>query len=311
MKIIITGGLGHIGSMLIRLLPQFFSNPQILIVDNLSTQRYCSYFKLPRNASYQLIEQSVQSCNFDGVLQHCDVLVHLAAITDASSTADKREQVFDNNLTATQKVAEACLNYNVPLIFPSSTSVYGSQSNVVDELCTELQPQSPYAECKIQEEQLLLHYEQQGLRVAICRFGTIYGTSAGMRFHTAVNKFCWQAAMGQELTVWKTAMDQKRPYLCLRDAVRLICWIVDKQLYGKGIYNVVSGNHTVKEIINIIKQKIPDLKIAFVEHRIMNQLSYEVSNQKTLNTEFTYDGNIMREIDDTLKILYNQLNCVL
>ena len=308
MKIIVTGGLGHIGSKLIRLLPQFFLNPQIIIVDNLSTQRYCSYFNLPRNVFYQLIEQSVQSSHFDNLLKECDVLVHLAATTDATGTADKREQVFDNNLTATQKVAEACLNYNVPLIFPSSTSVYGSQSNTVDEDCIELQPQSPYAECKIQEEELLLRYAQQGLQVAICRFGTIYGTSAGMRFHTAVNKFCWQAVMGQELTVWKTAINQKRPYLCLQDAVRLICWIIDKQLYGKGIYNVVSGNHTVKEIINIIKHKIPNLKIAFVEHKIMNQLSYEVSNQKTLNTGFIYNGNIRQEINDTLKVLHNQLN---
>src|SRR3990167_8843759 len=308
MNIVVTGALGHIGSCLIRTLPDVFPHPNLVLVDSLSTQRFCSYFNLPKAASYRLIEQSIQTCNFDALLPNTDVLIHLAATTDAAGSAEKPDLVFENNLTATQIIAQACLRHNVPVIFPSSTSVYGSQSHLVDENCTELKPQSPYAECKIKEEQLLQTYAQKGLCVAICRFGTIYGMSPGMRFHTAVKKFCWQAAMGQELTVWETAMDQKRPYLCLRDAVRMICWIADKKLYGNGIYNVVSGNHTVKEIINIIKQKIPDLKIALVEHRIMNQLSYEVSNQKTLNTEFTYDGNIMREIDDTLKILHNQLN---
>ena len=34
-----------------------------------------------------------------------------------------------------------------------------------------------------------------------------------MRFHTAVNKSCWQAVMGQPLTVWETAYGQKRTYL--------------------------------------------------------------------------------------------------
>ena len=77
---------------------------------------------------------------------------------------------------------------------------------------------------------------------------------------------------------------------------------------NQSLTTVVSGNHTVKEIINIIKHKIPNLKIAFVEHKIMNQLSYEVSNQKTLNTGFIYNGNIRQGVNDTLKVLHNQLN---
>ena len=54
---------------------------------------------------------------------------------------------------------------------------------------------------------------KKGLKGVSCRFGTIFGASPGMRFHTAVNKFCWQAVMGQPITVWSTAYDQKRPYL--------------------------------------------------------------------------------------------------
>lgn len=307
MKIIVAGALGHIGSQLIRVLPEYFSNLDIIVIDDFSTQRYCSYFNLPKNAKFTLLEKKVQDCDLDIVLENVDVLIHLAATTDAAGTANNPNLIFNNNLVATKKIAQACLKNHVPLIFPSSTSVYGSQDCLVDEDCTELKPQSPYAECKIQEEQILQDYAKQGLQVAICRFGTIYGISPGMRFHTAVNKFCWQAVMGQQLTVWETAIDQKRPYLSLQDAVSAIIWIIKNKLYGNGLYNIVSGNHTVREVINSIEKTIPKIQIEFVKNKIMNQLSYEVCNKKIMNTGFKFNGNINQEIVETLKLLSNQL----
>ena len=47
MKIVVTGALGHIGSRLIRELPTIFPDANIVLIDNLSTQRYCSLFNLP------------------------------------------------------------------------------------------------------------------------------------------------------------------------------------------------------------------------------------------------------------------------
>ena len=66
---------------------------------------------------------------------------------------------------------------------------------MVDENCSEekLQPQSPYATTKLKEEELIAELCQRKDYKHHCRFGTIFGASAGMRFHTAVNKFCWQA----------------------------------------------------------------------------------------------------------------------
>src|SRR5690242_6751998 len=111
------------------------------------------------------------------------------------------------------------------LIHLSSTSVYGTQKAVVAEDCTleELKPQSPYAETKLKEENLIHSLvNRDKLRAIILRFGTIFGASVGMRYHTAVNKFCWQAVMKQPLAIWKSAYDQKRPYLDLADAIRAI-----------------------------------------------------------------------------------------
>ena len=65
----------------------------------------------------------------------------------------------------------------------------------------------------------------KNLKGIILRLGTIFGVSKGMRFHTAVNKFCYQAAFKKPLTIWKTAYDQKRPYLDLQDACAVVEFI--------------------------------------------------------------------------------------
>ena len=64
----------------------------------------------------------------------------------------------------------------------------------------------------------------------ILRFGTIFGISPGMRFHTAVNKFCFQASIGEPLTVWRTAYDQMRPYLYLNDAMKAFRLIINQSV---------------------------------------------------------------------------------
>src|SRR5262249_26310726 len=157
----------------------------------------------------------------------------------------------------------------------SSTSVYGTQKTTVSEDCSaeELKPQSPYAVTKLKEEDLVLSLTKSGLKAVVCRFGTIFGASPGMRFHTAVNKFCWQAVMRQPLSVWRTAYDQKRPYLDLGDAVRAIPYIIEHDLFDGRVYNVLTLNATVRDIVDTIRQFVPDLEVSFVDSPIMNQLS--------------------------------------
>ncbi len=305
MKILVTGALGHIGSQLIKKLNENCSISHIVMLDNLSTQRYTSLFNLPDNVGYTFVEEDVRKADLDACLNGVDVVVHLAAMTDAAGSADKPEKVHQNNFDSTKRIADACFTKQIPLIFPSSTSVYGSQSELVDEKCADLQPQSPYAESKINEEKYLNSLFQKGLRGVICRLGTIYGTSAGMRFHTAVNKFAWQAVMGKPLTVWKTALHQKRPYLELNDCCDAIAHIIKNKLFDGETYNIVSNNFTVQDVVDEIKACIADLKIILVDHKIMNQLSYEVAPDKFVKTGFKFKGRLSAGVQDTINLLKN------
>lgn len=312
MKILVTGALGHIGSRLIRDLPFSFPGSEIVMVDNMMTQRYCSLFNLPIEGNYKFFEMDITQVELQPLMVGVDVVVHLAAITDAAGSFGKAEQVERNNYNSTKRLAEACAQSGVRLITLSSTSVYGTQADMVDEDCTEeeLQPQSPYAVTKLKEERLVQHLvKDQGLRASIFRFGTIFGVSPGMRFHTAVNKFCWQAAMGLPITVWSTAYDQKRPYLDLGDACKAIAHIIRSELFDGRIYNVLTLNATVREIVNDIRTLVSVLEINFVDSKIMNQLSYEVSDARFRATGFIPKGALIETLTQELKLISPRLNC--
>lgn len=305
MNLMVTGALGHIGSRLIREIPAgMFQN--VYLLDNLSTQRYPSLFNLPEDTLFHFYEDNILTCDLEKYLGGVDVVVHLAAVTNAEASVAMPEEVELTNFKGTDRVAKACVSTGSKLVFLSTTSVYGVQEGEVDEDCPveQLRPQSPYAESKLKAEFLLREMgDRDGLDFVICRFGTIFGVSPGMRFHTVVNKFCWQAVMGQPLTVWRTALDQKRPYLDLGDGIEALKFIIKRDLFDGRIYNVLTTNATVGNIVDIIKAHVPDVSIKYVDSPIMNQLSYTVSNKRFVRLGFQLKGSLEEGIADTIGLL--------
>lgn len=314
MNICITGALGHIGSHLIRNL-SLPSLGRAHLVDNFLTQRYASLFDLsrqqaglPKNINFIFHELDILEPKMAPIIKDSDVVIHLAAVTDASSSFKEVKQVKRINKKGFEKVANLAAQYGACLLFPSTTSVYGVQSGVVDENCPDkdLKPQSPYAESKLYGEKLLSELGQKKkLKFVTFRLGTIFGYSIGMRFHTAVNKFIFQAVNNQDITVWETAYEQKRAYCDLDDAVSAINHAIQKNLFDNQIYNIVTTNLTVKDILTVIKKFTPKIKIKFVDSPIMNQLSYEVSNKKSRQKGFLYKGNVEKSIRETIIKLQN------
>ena len=108
MKIIITGALGHIGSKATRELPRMFPGCEIVMIDNLLTQRYFSLFNLPEGGNYQFHEADILSIKLKPIFEGADAVLHLAAITDATGSFQNQEQVESVNYEGTVKVAETC-----------------------------------------------------------------------------------------------------------------------------------------------------------------------------------------------------------
>jgi UDP-glucose 4-epimerase len=91
MKIVVTGAVGHIGSYLIRDLPIQFPGCEIILIDNLITQRFPSLFNLPKFVNYRFIECDIREIDLRPVLKDAHVLIHLAAITDAAGSFTNKE----------------------------------------------------------------------------------------------------------------------------------------------------------------------------------------------------------------------------
>jgi nucleoside-diphosphate-sugar epimerase len=306
MKLVVAGALGHIGSAVIRQIPSKLDIAEIVMIDNMMTQRYCSLFNLPTHVKYRFIEADLLNMDLQSIFHGANVVIQLAAITDAAGSFENKERVEHNNYNTTAKVAEVCSKAGYRMIHLSSTSVYGTQREMVDEDCPpeDLRPQSPYAETKLKEEQFLQQLGLTGkLRFVTFRCGTICGVSQGMRFHTAVNKFCWQAVMGQPITVWRTAMHQKRPYLDLGDAVEAMRFVIERNLFDNRIYNVLTENLTVHSILKTIQKYIPEMDIKYVDSKVMNQLSYNVSDRRFKSMGFIPQGSIDERIKETINLL--------
>jgi nucleoside-diphosphate-sugar epimerase len=300
---LITGPLGHIGSHLIRHLDPAAFPGEVILLDNLESRRFASLFGLPRGARFRFVRDDIRTADFDALLRDVQAVVHLAAITDAEGSRKVPELVEAVNFEGLKRVADACLVHGVKLLFPSTTSVYGSQDARVDEACDELRPQSPYAAAKLHSEHYLRDLHARGLRCVTCRFGTIYGHSIGIRYDTAVNRFIWQAATGQPITVWKTAWNQKRPYLYLGDCIKAINFIFEHDLFDGDTFNVLTENLTVADVVNTLTEFIPDLATTFVNSPIMNQLSYEVDDTRFRRLGFRPEGRLRDGVRETVATL--------
>ena len=302
MNILITGGFGHLGSTLIE---KFVNNKKIkkiFIIDNFLTQRFCSFIKVKKEKII-FFDEDLNQFSFTKIKTKINYAIHLAAITNAEKSIGKEKEILQNNLNGTKKIVDFCKDKKIHLIFASSTSVYGDQSKIINSTNNQklsmINPQSPYAQCKIFEENYI---KERIKKFTILRLGTICGISTGIRFHTAINKFSYQAALSKPITVWRKLYTKKRPYLVLSDFVRLIEFILIKKKV-LGIFDAVSENHSVVDIVKMIKVYKKNLKIKFVNTKILNQKSYIVIPDYITNRGFKFTGKVKNEIKKTISIL--------
>ena len=302
MKIIISGGFGHIGTGLIKQLIKLKTIKKILIIDNFVGEKVYPLFSI-KNKKITFLYEDLLTYELDKHVNY-DLFIHLAAITNAEKSFETKNMI-EKNFEITKKVVNFCIKSKTKLIFPSSTSIYGTSKKIVFENDDSvLSPQSPYAKMKIDEENLIKKY-QKNLKFLIFRLGTIYGFSDGIRFHTAINKFCFLAAFNKELTIWKKNFNQHRPYLCLNDFIRLITLIVTKKIdiTYNDTYNVLTHNFKLNQIVKILKKIKSKIKLKFVKSPLINQKTYLVSNAKIKETSFKFTGNLEKSISITLKKL--------
>ena len=311
MKILITGACGHIGSFLAENIHKIKNISKTIIVDNLKSNRFNSLYNFEKKNNLSFFLRDLNNLNALNDFHNVDAIIHCASMTNAEKSFGKEKEMYRNNLNCFKTTMKYCMNRNTKLIHLSSTSVYGKQIDLVDENCERrfLKPQSPYAKIKLIEEKLLKKNSNK-LRYNTFRFGTIAGVSKGIRFHTAVNNFCLNAALGEKIKIYKTALHQYRPYLSIRDSFKVFKFCLEKDFFQNDIFNALSGNFTVNQILNKIKKIKKKINVVYISSPIMNQLSYHVDDQKIKNKGLILKSNIDVDIKDTLllfKYLKNEM----
>lgn len=306
MNLLVTGCCGHIGSYLVNNINKIKKIKKTFIIDNLNSTQVNSLFNSQKRNNLKFYKIDLTEKNSLNRFKKIDYVIHLASMTNAAGSFNKKKEMYKNNIDCMKNIISFCKKKRAKLIHISSTSVYGKQASLVDETCEKkyLKPQSPYASIKLIEEKMLKK-EANNIKYTTYRFGTISGVSTGMRFHTAVNKFCFDASLDQPITVYKTALNQYRPYLSLKDAFKVFKFTINNDLFKNDIYNALSENCTVNQILKKIKKFKKAIKIKFVNSEIMNQLSYHVDKKKLDKEGLLLENKIIHDIKDTIKLLRN------
>jgi len=265
MTTLVTGGLGYLGSRLLRDLADCpgVADGRIRILDSLQRPRHHVLWDLPDAGDYEFVHGDVRDAetvaeSMDGV----DAVIHLAAITNAARSTEIPEQTRAVNRDGALTVFEAAREAGVEdFVYASTVSVYGTTDGTADETA-ETDPASPYAAAKRDAERAILdRAEGAALTATALRFGTVHGWSAGMRFDTIPTEFAFAAATGKPLQVYEfEALGARyRPLVHVGDAARAMRFALTA-LDG-GVYNVVGENATVAEIAETVAAVVPETTV--------------------------------------------------
>jgi UDP-glucuronate 4-epimerase len=167
-----------------------------------------------------------------------DVVVHLAAVAGVRLSVAEPARYVRANLVATQNVLDAWSRQGTPLVFASSSSVYGNTSRAPfseSEPCID--PPSPYAATKRGCELLCaVSHQMHGSPIGMLRFFTVYGPR--QRPDLAIRKFSTAILRGREVTIFGDGT-MARDFTHVSDIVR---GIVHAMRESEGFRTVNLGN---------------------------------------------------------------------
>ncbi len=277
--ILVTGGCGYLGSKLLEKLG-VREDMTIRIFDNLSSGSHQALMNLPAGANYEFFEGDIlDSVALERALIDVDAVIHLAAVVQTPLSFENPSWIQQVNQFGTTSLVMACLNAGVSrFIYASSTSVYGPNKYATEgDPCRSL---GPYAESKFKAENFVLDSANRGLEPTVLRFGVFTGLSKVTRYNTVANKFAFYAGVHRPLTVYGKG-EQTRAFISIEDASDAILFTFDKAENTSGeVFNVVSENLSIKDLVGIIKDVYPAATERYVEQDIRTHYNYESDNTK-------------------------------
>lgn len=253
-KVLVTGGAGFIGREVVKQLQQ--NGYVVTVLDKVEKPDDFVNVKYIRG-DLQNAAKCVVACAGQ------DFVIHLAAKPRIPESFIDPDSYFDDNVTGTKNILTAASAVGIrKFVYASSSSVYGNNP-APHKPFHKPDPLNYYSMTKLFGEHLCKQYKNMfNLNYTILRFFTVYGDEQPDDDNKGlmISKFYRLAAEGKPLTVHGDGQ-YKRDYIHVSDVAKACISSVESRVKSE-IFNVGTGeNISVNEVIDILKEFFPDLKI--------------------------------------------------
>ena len=287
-KIVITGGLGYIGTELCKIYSGYSWNDKITIIDNRFISERVNQI---RNWNMNFVQGDILDKEI--LKKYChdaDIVHHLAGITDVprvkSESLEKKNELISRVAEeGTQNILDV-INDKCKIIMPSSHVVFEGIENVRMNIKEDekVNPVLSYGKSKATNEEQL---KKSGKKYIILRLGSVYGYSSDTaRTDIMANHFAKTASQDGTLRLFAGGK-QIKSLVPLIDVARSFKFMEEREDIKNQLFNLTKETVTVKEVAQICKKYNPKIILRETNDEIPN-LGFSLSNEKILKTGFKF-----------------------
>ena len=285
MKVLVTGNLGYVGTVLTESLVE---KGHDVIGFDIGFFEDC-LLRHPSPNHKPLIQikkdiREIEKTDVDGV----DAVIHLAGLSNDPLGEIDSSLTEAINLGGTVRIAEICMNLGIRrFVFASSQSMYGISGNEIelDEEKSEKKPLTAYARTKWEAELSLREISNPDFEVVTFRPSTVFGFSNRLRCDIVFNNLV-SCAYTTGLIEILSDGTPIRPSVHVRDLCS--AFVVGltapaKTVAGK-VFNVgfPKSNYTVRELAEKAQEAVPLSKLVFTGKSNSDERTYRVSFEKII-----------------------------
>jgi UDP-glucose 4-epimerase len=262
-KVLVTGGAGFIGSHLSERLLE--SGYKVLVIDDLSTGDLKNISRLRKNRNFNFIKDTILNRKKMAILvKKVDQIYHLAAAVGVRTIMEKPLDSFLSNLRGTEIVLELAMKYKVPILFTSSSEVYGKNDSLPfkeedDRVYgSAYNDRWGYAFAKAADEFLTLAYfKEKGLPAIVVRLFNVIGPRQTGAYGMVVPRFVKQALSNQPITIYGKG-SQTRCFCDVEDVIGALIKLMNCPEAVGQIFNLASEEEIkIRDLAKLIKKLIP------------------------------------------------------
>lgn len=293
-NVVVTGGLGFIGSYIVN---ELVINNKVTIIDNFSSGKL-SNLDNPEHENLEIINADLNDVDLNKILKGKDYIFHLAALASVPGSVAEPLKYNKTNIEGTVKLLIAAKDENIKkIVFSSSSSVYGENPNMPLKESEQYMPLSPYA-CQKASCELYLKsfYESYGLNYVSLRYFNVFGPKQDInsQYAAVIPKFIHSLIHNEQVTIYGDG-EQSRDFVFVKDIIKANIKACESDY--NGIINVASGEAiTINELYEIIKDVLKsDLEPKYLDERL-GDIKHSVANvDKLKNIDFKVDKSKFKD----------------